>query len=165
MDIQQLPKKRRDSILNVTNNTFLTKILKKFVINFSAELIQILSIIKLGELNSTFGFNHIRLLLDQSPTIEYDKDRKYLLNGRHWQLEFLIESFWWSFNEWNHDNTENITKMMHSWGTPIYLGMGFTKICTMEQNGKNFVKIVMLFDTLQLEWSLELADYILLAIK
>lgn len=160
------PRRRRDSILNVTNNTALTRLLKKFVINFSGELIQILCVVKLGELNSTFGIKHIRLLLDESyQPIDSHRDSSFLLYGRHWQLEFLIESFWWSFKEWNHDSTENITSIMHMWRTPVYLGMGFIKIGTLEQDLRNFVKVAVLFDVLQLEWSSELSHYILLAIK
>lgn len=51
---------------------------------------------------------------------------------------------------------------MHVWGSPVYLGMGLIKFCTSEDKG---LKLYSLLDTVQLEWSLELADYTLLALR
>lgn len=83
-----------------------------------------------------------------------------LLRDRHWTMDFLVESLWWSFKEWSQDT--NVSKVMHIWGTPLYLGMGLVKFCTA-QNGE--IKLGSLLDTVQLEWSLELADYVLLALR
>lgn len=51
---------------------------------------------------------------------------------------------------------------MHLWDTPVYVGMSLIKFCTSEN--KEF-KLYALLDTVQLEWSAKLADYILLALK
>ncbi|KAH1025416.1 hypothetical protein HUJ05_010148 [Dendroctonus ponderosae] len=53
-------------------------------------------------------------------------------------------------------------KVMHLWDTPVYVGMSLIKFCTSEN--KEF-KLYAMLDTVQLEWSAKLADYILLALK
>lgn len=83
-----------------------------------------------------------------------------LLLNRHWQTEILLESFWWSFKEWTHE--PGLTKKMHIFGTPIFLGMALVKYGTY---GRYEIKIESLLDTLQLEWSPYLSEYILLTIK
>lgn len=139
--------------------------IKKISINFCAEISNVMAIIKFtGDNSSSFGVNRIRLMLDQVQERRDTQYKSYLANllfsDRHWQLELLIESLWWSFKEWNHDT--NISKVMHLWGTPLYLGMGLIKFCTFENQD---LKLCSILDTVQLEWSLELADYILLALK
>lgn len=83
-----------------------------------------------------------------------------LLSDRHWQTEILVSSLFWSFNDWTHET--NVSRRMHLWNTPIYLGMALIKCETLE---KYEIKIESLLDTLQLEWSVALAEYVLLAIR
>ncbi|KAJ8953880.1 hypothetical protein NQ318_019120 [Aromia moschata] len=154
----------KDYLAIKENSSPLEKIIEKLCINFCAELCQVLAIIKLKDQNSSIGFNRIRLMLDQSQDKRGSMYKSYfanlLLRDRHWTMDFLVESLWWSFKEWSQDT--NVSKVMHIWGTPLYLGMGLVKFCT-GQNGE--IKLGSLLDTVQLEWSLELADYVLLAIK
>lgn len=82
------------------------------------------------------------------------------LSNRHWQTEILVESLWWSFKDWTEPPA--VPKKIHIWGTPIFLGTALIKI---ETSGDYETKVDMLFDTLKLEWCLDLADYILLARK
>lgn len=82
------------------------------------------------------------------------------MKDRHWTVEFLVESFWWSFKEWSQD--ANMSKVMHIWGTPFYLGMGLVKFGSAQNQE---TKLETLLDTVQLEWSLELADYVILALR
>lgn len=85
---------------------------------------------------------------------------KLLLKDRHWNIEILIEKCWWSFKEWSQKT--DISKVVHIWGTPVYLGMGlFTFKTLLNQQ----ISVESVFDTVQLEWSLELADYVLLILK
>lgn len=83
-----------------------------------------------------------------------------LLSDRHWNLELLIEKFWWSFKEWNQKT--DISKVVHIWGTPVYLGMG---LVTLKTQLNQQIAVESVFDIIQLEWSLELADYVLLALR
>uniref|UniRef100_A0A6P7GXK0 Uncharacterized protein LOC114348030 n=1 Tax=Diabrotica virgifera virgifera TaxID=50390 RepID=A0A6P7GXK0_DIAVI len=83
-----------------------------------------------------------------------------ILRDRHWTVEVLVESLWWSFKEWGP--MTNPSKVMHIWGTPLYLGMGIVKFTT-SQNQE--IKMESLLDTVQLEWSLELADHVLMALR
>ncbi|RZC33587.1 UPF0378 protein -like [Asbolus verrucosus] len=83
-----------------------------------------------------------------------------MAQNRHWQTECLIESFWWSFKEWNQDT--NASKKMHIWGTPVYFVKVLVKVWTHENYR---MEIISFLDMVQLEWSLELADCVLLAIK
>lgn len=82
-----------------------------------------------------------------------------LLSDRHWQMEILVSSLYWSFNDWTH---ETVPRRMHLWKTPVYLGMALIKLETLE---KCEIKAEALLDTLQLEWSSILGEYILLAIR
>ncbi|CAG9773769.1 unnamed protein product [Ceutorhynchus assimilis] len=145
--------------------SMLEEIMKNISINFCAEISNVVAVIKLkADNSSSIGFNKLRLMLDQAQESKGTKYESYLANlllsDRHWQTELLIESLWWSFKEWNH--TKNISKVMHVWGTPIYLGMGLIKFCT---SGNQGLKLYSILDTLQLEWSMELADYSILAFK
>ncbi|XP_060521817.1 protein hobbit [Cylas formicarius] len=168
---------RRSSATRATSNlnpsamvakkrkSMLENVIKDIMINFCAEISNVMAIVKLkGDNTSSIGFNKVRLMLDQVADIRGSQYRSYyanlLLNNRHWQTELLVESFWWSFKEWNNDT--QISKVLHVWGTPIYLGMALIKFCTSEDE---HIKLYCLLDTVQLEWSLELADYALLALK
>lgn len=99
-----------------------------------------------------------------------------LLRDRHWQTELLVESLWWSFKELSqHSNISKVSclfviehfitflKVMHIWGTPVYLGTCLVKLCTSEEKGG--LKLYSLLDTIQLEWSNELAEFLLSALK
>lgn len=55
-----------------------------------------------------------------------------------------------------------MSKVMHIWGTPLYLGMGIVKFTTALNQE---IKMESLLDIVQLEWSLDLADYVLLALR
>lgn len=83
-----------------------------------------------------------------------------LLSDRHWQMEILISSLFWSFNDCINETT--VPRRMHIWKTPLYLGMALIKLETLE---KYEIKMESLLDTLQLEWSQNLGEYILLAIR
>lgn len=83
-----------------------------------------------------------------------------LLKDRHWNVEFLIEKFWWSFKEWSQKT--DISKVVHIWGTPLYLGMGLITFKTLLNQQ---ISIESVLDMVQLEWSLEFADYVLLAVR
>lgn len=85
---------------------------------------------------------------------------RLILSDRHWQMEIIISSLFWSFNEWTHET--NISRKMHIWKTPIYLGMALIKFETTQ---KFVVKIESLLDTLQIEWSTELGEYVSLAMR
>ncbi|KAG5900629.1 hypothetical protein JTB14_005906 [Gonioctena quinquepunctata] len=152
----EIVEKRRSSTLE--------KIIEKLSISFCVELFHVLAVIRLKDQNSSIGFNRVRLMLDQSQdrrgfafTSHWSKS---LLKDRHWTMEFLVESLWWSFKEWSQDT--NVSKVMHIWGTPLYLGMGLVKLST---DTNNEVRLESLLDIVQLEWSLEFAEYVLLALK
>lgn len=83
-----------------------------------------------------------------------------LFRDRHWNLEVLVEKFWWSFKEWSHKT--DISKVVHIWGTPVYLGMGLITFKTLLNQQ---ISVESVFETVQLEWSLELADYVLLVLR
>ncbi|XP_044758159.1 protein KIAA0100 isoform X2 [Coccinella septempunctata] len=142
------------------------RMLKKLTINICAEFCHVSALFQLNKRNSSIGFKHLRLMLDQAQ--ERRTDGSYIsrlpnliLDSRHWQIEVLLESFWWSFKENGHEF--NNPKVTHVWGTPAYVGMCLFKLKTTE--GSSEIKIGSLVDTVQLEWSLELADYILVAIR
>jgi hypothetical protein len=139
-------------------------IIKKLVINVCAEFSQVSATVKLSGHSSSMGFNHVKLMLEQAQKRRGPSYNSYFFNllllDRHWQTECLIESFWWSFKEWNQDS--NVSKKMHIWGTPVYFVKVLVKVCTHENHE---MEIASFLDMVQLEWSLELADWVLLAIK
>ena len=145
-------------------NSLIENIVKKLVINICAEFSQVSATIKLSGHNSSVGFNHVKLMLEQAQKHRGPSYNSYFLNllllDRHWQTECLIESFWWSFKEWNQD--ANVSKKMHIWATPVYFVKVLVKVCTHENSQ---MEVVAFLDMVQLEWSLELAACVLLAIK
>lgn len=59
-------------------------------------------------------------------------------------------------------NFEDVrSKKLHYWGTPFSLGMALVKCGTSSTDNK----IELMFDTLQLEWSQHLANYIIYCLK
>jgi hypothetical protein len=151
--------------VNGTNgNSLIENIVKKLVINVCAEFSQVSATVKLSGHSSSMGFNHVKLMLEQAQKRRGPSYNSYFFNllllDRHWQTECLIESFWWSFKEWNQDS--NVSKKMHIWGTPVYFVKVLVKVCTHENHE---MEIASFLDMVQLEWSLELADWVLLAIK
>ncbi|CAH0563741.1 unnamed protein product [Brassicogethes aeneus] len=167
--INSLKQSRRESssdkIQNCGGNSAFENLMKKLVVNVCAEFFRISAVAKLDEAHqSSFGFNRVRLLLEQENDkrgCEYNVGlAKILLHNRHWYMEFLIESFWWSFQNWHQDT--NVSTKMHVWGTPIYLERGLVKVCS---SGEDSIKTIGCLDKLQLEWSLEMADFVILGIK
>lgn len=156
--------KTSDQCDSYNNNSLWENLIKKIVINCCAEFSQVSATIKLSDHNSSIGFNHVKLMLEQAQTYRGAKYNSYFFNllllDRHWQTECLIESFWWSFKEWNQDS--NVSKKMHIWGTPVYFVKVLVKLCTHENYE---VEMVSFLDMVQLEWSLELADCVLLAVR
>ncbi|CAG9812625.1 unnamed protein product [Phaedon cochleariae] len=142
----------------------LEKMMEKCCINFCAEFNQVSAIIRLKDRNSSIGFKKIRLMLDQSQDTRDSTFKAYLpnllLSNRHWTVDFMVESVWWSFKEWSQDT--NVSKLMHIWGTPLYVGMGIAKFSSTQVEELRFECVL---DVVQLEWSLELADYVLLALR
>lgn len=83
-----------------------------------------------------------------------------LFSNRHWHTEIVMESLWWSFKHWTEPPP--VSEKIHIWGTPLFLGMGLIKIGTYNQYQTKFESLL---GTLKLEWSIDLGEYILLAIR
>lgn len=139
--------------------------MKKLVVNMCAEFYQVSAVAKLNDDHqSSVGFNRVRLILEQDKAkrgSEYGYSLiNLLLHDHHWQMEYLIESLWWSFQNWSEDS--NVSPKMHVWGTPVYLERGLIKV---HSRGENDVIVASFLDKLQLEWSLDMAEFVVLAIK
>lgn len=80
--------------------------------------------------------------------------------NRHWNTEVVIESLWWSFKVWTEPPP--LHKKIHVWNTPLFLGMALLKIETCNQIQTKFESLL---DTFKLEWSAEVGEYIILAIR
>ncbi|KAB0794090.1 hypothetical protein PPYR_13710 [Photinus pyralis] len=159
-----LPNREVSNRANARNSNLFQKLAKRLIINGCAEFCQVSAIVNLYGSRSYVGFNHIKLILEQAAETRDVSYSSYFPNlvlaNRHWQIEVLMESLWWSFKEWKKDQASS--KKVHRWGTPIYLGMTLLKFGTY---GAAETKIETLLDALQLEWSLNLATYVLLAFK
>ncbi|KAI4455969.1 antigen mlaa-22-related [Holotrichia oblita] len=66
---------------------------------------------------------------------------------------------WWSFKDMNFEDARS--KKVHYWGTPFSLGMALVKCGTASSENK----IELMLDTLQLEWSQHLANYIIFCLN
>lgn len=150
-----------------TNST-LNRFLTRYIINGCGEFCQVSALARLSKDTepSSFGFCHMKIILEQAK--KEKRNTKYksyfpqlLLSDRHWQTEILIESVYWTFAE-TVIIEANISKRIHIWRTPLQLGMALVKFGTMETVD---TKIESLLDTLKLEWSQELGEYILLGVK
>lgn len=145
-------------------NPVLARFLTRYVLNGCAEFCQVSALTRLSQRASSFGFAHMKLILEQAKErrgAEYEAHLpRLLLADRHWQTEILIESVFWSFGE--SEQPEAVSKRTHMWRTPLRLGMALVKFGTMENVE---TKVESLLDTLQVEWSRELGEYVLLGVK
>lgn len=158
-------RKPRAQLAQSTNST-LNRFLTRYIINGCAEFCQISALTRLSKHTtpSSFGFSHMKIILEQAKEKRGSTYKSYLpqllLADRHWQTEVLIEAIFWTFVE--SDLEKHISKRCHVWRTPFQLGMALVKFGTMENVE---TKVESLLDTLQVEWSQELAEYILLGLK
>lgn len=157
---------RKNEKFTKNTNTTLNRFLTRYIINGCAEFCQISALTRLSRNTtpSTFGFSHMKIILEQAKEKRGSKYKSYLpqllLADRHWQTEILLESIFWTFVE--SDLEQQISKRVHVWRTPFQLGMALIKFGTMENVE---TKIESLLDTLQLEWSEELGEYVVLGLK
>lgn len=146
------------------NRSLTHRFLTRYIFNGCAEFCQVSALTRLSKNSSSFGFSHMKLILEQAKEKRATKYESYLprllLSDRHWQTEVLIESLYWTFEDERVEG--NASKRVHVWRTPFHLGMALVKFGTMENVE---TKVESLLDTLQVEWSRELADYVLLAVK
>lgn len=144
------------------NDSFFSKVLNRYILNGCAEFCQVSALTKLAKRSSSMGFSHMKLILEQAKEkrgAKYDSYfPKLLLSDRHWQTEVLLESLFWTFE---NETEMSVSKRLHVWRTPFHLGMALVKFGTMENVE---TKIESLLDTLQLEWSSELAEFVLLGV-
>lgn len=163
--------RKRTSVTPATFNphhaSLLNRFLTRYVINGCAEFCQLSALTRLSKHTppSTFGFAHMKIILEQAK--ERRKNNLYksylprlLLADRHWQTEILLESIFWTFIE--QDSAVLYTKRAHVWRTPFQLGMALIKFGTLENVE---TKVESLLDTLQLEWSREFAEYVMMGVR
>ncbi|KAF5270674.1 hypothetical protein FQA39_LY01412 [Lamprigera yunnana] len=164
LDSTDCDRKVSDGSFKEDKTNLLQKLLKKVIVNGCAEFCQVSALFNLYNNKSYMGFNHVKLILEQAcETREVTYSAPLLnliLSNRHWQMEVLMESFWWSFKEWTQEQISS--KKIHKWGTPIFLGMTLLKFGTY---GRTETKIESLLDALQIEWCTDLSSYVILALK
>ncbi|XP_022903438.2 protein hobbit isoform X1 [Onthophagus taurus] len=159
--------KPKNDLIVTKKESFLTKLLKQIIINCCIQLEHINVLVKLDNNNSTFGLSHMKAVLTQSvdrrDSCAQSILPKSLVSDRHWKTELLFESIFWSFNEsfYERNFNDGRLKSLHYWGTPLYVGMILITCSTTLKD----IKIESMLDTLRLEWSKMLGNYILFSLK
>uniref|UniRef100_A0A1A9X0V8 FMP27/BLTP2/Hobbit GFWDK motif-containing RBG unit domain-containing protein n=1 Tax=Glossina brevipalpis TaxID=37001 RepID=A0A1A9X0V8_9MUSC len=147
---------RDDEILR--NKGLVEWIMKRIVIKGCAEFFNVSMLMKLDDEYAAMSVSHTRLVLEQ---IEEKRSSLYgnkllnmLLNQRHWSVELMIESLWWSLA--NSINDTNNLKKSHSPGSPFFLGVSLIKLSSYS----NATKLEISIHTLRTEYSMSLAKFI-----
>lgn len=162
----EMPKTYEDTLQSVNgedNLSLIQWIMKRIVINGCAEFWNVSLLMKLDNVNAAMSVSHTRLVLDQ-----LNEKRMYpynnrvlnlLLSQRHWCIEVMIESLWWSLG--NSINDTNNLKKTHSLGSPFFLGVSLVKLCSTPLA----TKLEFSIHTLRTEYSMSLSNYILKTLR
>ncbi len=133
--------------------------MSRLVVKGCAELWNISMLTKLNDETAAFSVSHLKLILEQ-----YDEKRSnvygnrlvnVLLNNRHWSIELMIESLWWSLG--NATSDTNFLKKIHTRGSPFFLGVSLIKLSSYG----NATKLDLSVHTLRTEYSKCLAEFLL----
>ena len=144
---------------NESRNSLFESIMKHIVVKGCAELWNVSMLMKLDDdEHAGMSVSHTRLVLDQ---IEDKRSSMYktkmfnlLLNQRHWSVELMIESLWWSLG--NSINDTNNLKKSHSPGSPFFLGVSLVKLSSYS----NATKLEVSIHILRTEYSMTLANFV-----
>lgn len=175
--------------INFHEISWLEKLIDQCIINGSADLWHVSALLRLSdneESNASIGFDHMKLILDQSyetrskcqilvvlveissllsdslflDSMCNSSFPRVLLSNRHWTVELLVESLWWHLS--SHEPDTTILKKQHPWGTPLFLGLVLLKIGS---HGSKETKMDSMLDSLQFEWSPFLAKFLLQVLR
>lgn len=142
------------------NNGLLEWVMKHIVVKGCAELWNVSMLMKLDDdEHAGMSVSHTRLVLEQT---EEKRSSQYktkifnlLLNQRHWSVELMIESLWWSLG--NSINDTNNLKKSHSPGSPFFIGVSLVKLSSYS----NATKLEVSIHTLRTEYSMTLATFVI----
>ncbi|KAM7354827.1 bridge-like lipid transfer protein family member hobbit [Cochliomyia hominivorax] len=149
-----------DVIQGEPKKSLFESIMKHIVVKGCAELFNVSMLMKLDDdEHAGMSVSHTRLVLEQ---IEDKRSSMYktkifnlLLNQRHWSVELMIESLWWSLG--NSINDTNNLKKSHSPGSPFFLGVSLVKLSSYS----NATKLEVSIHTLRTEYSMTLANFVI----
>lgn len=149
-----------DSMQAEQKPSMFESIMKHVVVKGCAELFNVSMLMKLDDdEHAGMSVSHTRLVLEQ---IEDKRSSLYktkifnmLLNQRHWSVELMIESLWWSLG--NSINDTNNLKKSHSPGSPFFLGVSLVKLSSYS----NATKLEVSIHTLRTEYSMTLANFVI----
>lgn len=135
-------------------------IMEHIVVKGCAELWNVSMLMKLDDdEHAGMSVSHTRLVLEQ---IEEKRSSMYktkifnlLLNQRHWNVELMIESLWWSLG--NSINDTNNLKKSHSPGSPFFIGVSLVKLSSYS----NATKLEVSVHTLRTEYSMTLSKFVI----
>ncbi|XP_037044573.1 protein KIAA0100 isoform X2 [Bradysia coprophila] len=144
---------------NNENVSFVNWVMSRIVIKGCAELWNISMLTKLNDETAAFSVSHLKLILEQ-----FDEKRSNVysnrlvnavLNNRHWSIELMIESLWWSLG--NATSDTNFLKKIHTRGSPFFMGVSLIKLSSYG----NATKLDLSVHTLRTEYSKCLAEFLL----
>ncbi|XP_066998211.2 protein hobbit [Anabrus simplex] len=112
-------------------------------------------------------FKHAKYILDQSSCIRGNYNyswriARWLLGCPYWTMELLIESLWCRLGEMPLDSDAGLLKKYHTWGTPMFLGL---IVVNLQNIGSDKCQLSSMLDTLRMEWSPPLAEFIIQAVN
>lgn len=130
-------------------------LMSQIVIKCCAEVFNLSILTKENDRVSSLRVRHTKVLLDQFEEKRngaYEtKLLKMLLGNRHWSTELMIESFRWSLD---NSERENTLRKIHTRGSPIDIGVSLVKLSSYG----NAIKLDLTMHTLSLEYSSALTD-------
>lgn len=133
--------------------------MKRIVVKGCAELWNISMLTKLNDETAAFSVSHMKLILEQyeekRSSVYSNRLVNIVLNNRHWSIELMIESLWWSLG--NATSDTNFLKKIHTRGSPFFLGVSLIKLSSYG----NATKLDLSVHTLRTEYSKCLAEFML----
>ncbi|XP_005187021.2 protein hobbit [Musca domestica] len=145
---------------NGPRNGLLEWVMKHIVVKGCAELWNVSMLMKLDDdEHAGMSVSHTRLVLEQTDekrsSFYKTKIFNMLFNQRHWSVELMIESLWWSLG--NSINDTNNLKKSHSPGSPFFIGVSLVKLSSYS----NATKLEVSIHTLRTEYSMTLATFVI----
>lgn len=133
-------------------------LMRQIVVKCSAELWNVSMLTKLQNRTAALCVCHTKVLLEQfdekRSNLYENKFLKLLLNNRHWSLELMTDSLWWSLDNATRDQH---VREKHTRGTPFFVDVCLVKLSSYG----NATKLDLSVRKLRFEYSQCLAEFIL----
>ncbi|XP_022178741.1 protein KIAA0100 isoform X2 [Myzus persicae] len=134
-------------------------------IDLLVQFLNVTTICRLGSECASVSLNKFKLMLSCNPVLRNENHSKVFANWpiglchRKWTSDLMLETVRCWLKPFTNTEYSPGMKKCHSWGTPLFIGLVLIK----NSIPSNAPRLNVLLDTVRLEWSPPLAQFILRA--